>query len=329
MSRFFTLGLLFLIFSCQSLSDLGVLVPPTVDQDPDLPRLSVNVAGRQRFLHLRTFGNAANPHLYFLHGSFTDMRPYQNILEALAVRYFVVAWDQRGCGLSERIAEDEFTLESAREEVVAVKNQLSFNQKITLIGHSWGGGLASAFTSAFPGQVAQLVLMEPIPLKDSDMQKLFKTIVEFSYENESWNQMARHGQALSPKDHEQLDYRGNLILRSTMTKSYHCDEKNPPEWQVSRVGAFVEYVRNKRLGSLSGTQYTFHYNFVEGMDRFQDSVLILGGSCSSLGYKTQLKYSKPHFPSAHVVEIKQAGHRMNVEQFEAVMSALKTYLNAF
>jgi proline iminopeptidase len=315
-----------LLFGCEKIDDLGVLVPPTVDQDPNLPSVSVNVAGRQRLIHVRTFGNANNSVLFVLHGSFTDTRAYRNICESLSDKYYVVIWDQRGCGLSERITEDEFTLETAVDEINAMKNIYSPTSKVTIIGQSWSGGLATLYTSKNPEKVEQLLLIEPMPLTGDDMQKLFKIIVEFRYDNGSWNNLARHGQAISPRDHEQIDYRAMMILRSTMTSGYHCDGKNPPEWPVHRVGGFLEYVRNKRLGNpMSG----FTYNFVDGIQNYTDTVRILGGSCSSLGYAMQSQYSKPHFPNAEVVEIKNAGHRMNMEKFDEVMQAIQSFLKEY
>ncbi len=314
------------ILGCERMDDVGVLVPPTVDQDPHLPGLSIHIAGHQRLIHLITFGRSDNPPLFFLHGSYTDMYPYENLCESLSDNYFVVVWDQRGCGLSERITEAEFTLETAVEEIDAVKEVYAPHRKITLLGHSWGGGLATLYTSKNPENVEQLVLIEPMPLIGFDMQKLFKTIVNFRYDNGSWNNMARHGLALRPQTHEQLDYQALMILRSTMTANYHCDGNNPPTWQVHRVGGFIEYVRNKRLGNpISG----FKYDFTDGIKNFSDTVLILGGSCSSLGAHMQRTYSQPHFRCAKVIEIQDAGHRMNVEKFEEVMHAIKAFLKAY
>jgi len=170
------------------------------------------------------------------------------------------------------------------------------------------------------------LLIEPMPLTGDDMKKLFKTIVAFHYNNGSWNSLARHGQAISPKDHEQIDYRAMMILRSTMTAGYHCDGNNPPAWPIHRVGGFLEYIRNKRLGNpISG----YNYNFTNGIQNYQDTILILGSSCSSLGYDMQKQYSKPHFPNAEVVEIKNAGHRMNMEKFDEVISTIKSFLKEY
>ncbi|MCU0419962.1 MAG: alpha/beta hydrolase [Cyclobacteriaceae bacterium] len=315
-----------IFIACQDINDLGVLVPPTVDQDGNLPRVTVNVAGHQRLIHVRTFGNSANPVLFVLHGSYSDTRAYRNICESLSDRYYVVIWDQRGCGLSERISEEEFTLESAVEEIDRMKEIYSPQLPVTILGHSWGGGLTTLYTSARPTNVAQLLLIEPMPLTGDDMQQLFKTIVDFSYFDETWNNLARHGEAISPQGHAQIDYRAMMILRSTMTSGYHCDGNNPPEWPIHRVGGFVEYVRSKRLGNpISG----FTYDFRNGILGYTSEVLILGGSCSSLGYQMQVTYSQPHFANARVIEIKNAGHRMNMEQFPTVITEIKNFLNEY
>ncbi len=72
------------LISCQKIDDIGVLVPPTVDQDTNLPSVSINVAGKERLVHVRTFGSTSNPVLFVLHGSFTDTRAYRNICESLS-----------------------------------------------------------------------------------------------------------------------------------------------------------------------------------------------------------------------------------------------------
>lgn len=323
-------SLIFLLFllllSCQGINDIGVLVPPTVDQDLNLPSVKVTVSGKQRLLHVRTFGNPSNPPLFLFHGSYSDLRAYKNICEGLMSKYFVVLWDQRGCGLSERISEEEFTLVSALDEINEMKKIYSPQNKVTILGHSWGGGLATFYTSKYPENVEQLLLIEPMPLTGEDMQKVHTTIIDFTYNNGSWNNLSRHGHAVSSLDHNQIDYRAMMILKSTMTSGYHCNKVTPPDWPIHRVGGFIENVRNSRLGSLNGTTYMFNYNFTNGIQNFKDTVLILGGSCSSLGYQMQSAYSKKHFPNCRVVEIKNAGHRMNMEQFDVVMFEISSFL---
>jgi proline iminopeptidase len=127
--------------------EVGALVPPTAEQDPALPQEPLTVAGRRRAVHLRTFGDTTRPVLLVLHGGpaadFRLMLP----LAALADRYFVVMWDQRGAGLSEQVSSPELALDTFDEEIAAVKARFAPQQRVTLMGHSFGGSLATRFAA--------------------------------------------------------------------------------------------------------------------------------------------------------------------------------------
>jgi len=72
----------FLLAGClQDPTDYGALVPPTVDQAPELPSLPINIDGQYRLIHYRTFGDPANPTLFIMHGSLSDMRAYLPLQE--------------------------------------------------------------------------------------------------------------------------------------------------------------------------------------------------------------------------------------------------------
>lgn len=89
----------------------GTHVPPTVDQDPNLPGLDIVVRGVQRRIHHRAFGDPNGPMLVVLPGSASDTRAYLP-LQALADEYRVEMWDLPGNGLSERVPADELDYSS-------------------------------------------------------------------------------------------------------------------------------------------------------------------------------------------------------------------------
>lgn len=106
---------------CLDASSSGALVPPTADEDYALPQISMEIAGHTRAVHLTTYGVATQPVLLVLHGSLADhraLRPFQ----VLSERYFVVMWDQRGNGLSERITQEDLI---EREEAITLSKQCS------------------------------------------------------------------------------------------------------------------------------------------------------------------------------------------------------------
>jgi proline iminopeptidase len=306
--------------ACLDPGDPGNLVPPTVDEDPALPRLDVTVAGHTRGLHLERFGDPAAPPLLFLHGTYSDYRHLRPLALALSDRYHVIVWDQRGAGLSERITREEFTLDAAVEEIDAVREALVPGEPVTLFGHSWGGGLAAMYAGRHPDEVEQMVLAEPMPLDQELMTEQAQEILDLDYLNPVWNDTGRMGAWLPLDEHAALDARAELVLESGMTR-YFCDPEHPtpiPRW---RVGGYLEWARNQVL--LDGPRWT--YDFTIGLEDYEEPVLILGGSCGALGAAFQREQAS-RFPSVAVVEIEDAGHRLTVERPSAVLQAARAYL---
>jgi proline iminopeptidase len=314
---------------CAAPSDVGALVPPTADQDPALPQARLEVAGRRRAIHLESFGDPAHPLLLVLHGSLGDFRAFRPF-EVLSDRYFVVMWDQRGNGLSERIEEDEYDWDSVVEEIDRVRERFAPGAPATLLGHSFGAMYAALYTSRYPERVAQLALLEPGGLNGAIFTETYDSIINVDLFDEGMNEMFWQNELLSPSSHEAMDYRALMILLNGKQTNYFCDPDHPPHYPVWRPGAHVEYLRGLRMGAKAGFgSPSFEFDFAHGLDQFPRKVLILGGTCSALGADFQRRYHVPLFADAEVVTIQDTGHRLFVEQFEAVLVALHAYLAAY
>jgi len=70
----------------------------------------------------------------------------------------VIALDQRGHGRSDKPA-GEYTMPTLLADVEAVLEALGVNEKIILVGHSFGGAIACEFALAHPQRVERLVLI--------------------------------------------------------------------------------------------------------------------------------------------------------------------------
>jgi proline iminopeptidase len=317
------------VHGCASASDPGALVPPTADQDPALPQIAMTVAGRTRAVHVETYGEPSSPPLLVLHGSLSDLRALRMFAE-LSDRYFVVLWDQRGNGLSERIGADEYTFESVDEEIRLMVGRYGGGRPATLIGHSFGAMYATMFTARHPTSVDQLVLAEPAGLTGQIFGETADQILDVDLLEPDMNRMFWQNEVLSPRSHEAMDYRALMMLLSGRQTRYFCHPDAPPRWPVWRPGAYVEYLRGLRMGTGGGfATPRFDFDFVSGIERYRDEVLILAGSCSALGPAFQARHHVPLFPSARLVTIEPAGHRMFVEQPDAVLDAVRGYLRAY
>src|SRR5262245_3637719 len=84
---------------CLDPGEPGNLVPRTVEEDLDLPRIEVNGT----ILHAEAFGDPQAPMIMVLHdgpgGDYRGLLPYKVLADE---GYYVVFWDHRGSGLSKR-----------------------------------------------------------------------------------------------------------------------------------------------------------------------------------------------------------------------------------
>lgn len=317
------------VTGCAEADDAGAIVPPTADRDLALPQITVEVAGRRRAIHLQTFGDPANPPLLLLHGSLGDHRALR-MFSALADRYFVVMWDQRGNGLSERVTAEEYTWDSVVEEIGAVQARFAAGRPVALVGHSFGAMYAALYTSRRPADVAELALLEPGGLNGHIFQETYGDIINVDLFDPGMTEMLWQNEVLTPSSHEAMDYRALMMLYNGRQTNYHCDPEHPVRLPVWRPGAYVEYVRGLRMGTGGGfSSPKFDFDFAAGLDTYPHSVLIVAGTCSALGPAFQSRYHVPLFKQAQVVTIQNAGHRLFVEQPDDVLTALRAYLSAY
>lgn len=313
------------IAGCLQIEDVGALLPATVDQDPGLPRLSIEAAGHTRLLHGRILGDPDSPALIILHGSLGDHRAFLDF-DILAERYEVVLFDQRGNGLSERIDPEEYTEASVIEEIRAVKALVSPDAPVNLIGHSFGGMYAALFASRYPEEVDQMALLEPGGLTGTIFTETFRDIIDVNLLAPELNAMLWQSEVLTPDTHAAIDHRVLMYLLGG-AGNYYCDPEDPPPLPVWRPGGVVDGRRPAVLGSEGG--FSFHHDFARGLDTFPREVLLVGGNCSALGADYQRTWHAPLFADARVVEMEGVGHRMPSEATARVLEVLMDYLVAY
>ena len=155
-----------LFFSCTKerlINEPGNLVPLTVDQDPGLPSITVNGV----MLHSEAYGHPDSTIIVCIHGGpGGDYRYMLNLKDLADYGYRVVFYDQIGSGLSERFPKSSYTslgtgaLDMIYDELsgVIAHYRTHPNQKVFLIGHSWGAMLATAYAGKYPNAIQGLAI---------------------------------------------------------------------------------------------------------------------------------------------------------------------------
>ena len=308
------------LFSCTKILNeeaSGMLVPPTADQDAKLPQINITVAGHTRAIHLQTFGNAANPPVYILHGGpGADFRLFLP-LQKLADSFYVVMWDSRGAGLSERITKDELSVESFDEEVAQVKAAISPNKEVTLIGHSFGGNVFARYAAKHPQDVDKLILITPGKLglennaKSNGGDVSFLDGQDFFWQNE----------ILSSKDHATADYKAVELLPQS-SRHWTCNNSIITNYPFWRFGAYHYYIVQKNVANLPKD-----FKWAQGIENFKGTITLITGTCGALSLDFQ-KANLPSIPRADLKIISGAGHiSLFTDYADSTIAAIRAALH--
>ena len=108
--------------------------------------------------HRRAFvRTGSGPVLLLLHGLGCDHTTWSRVIDSLAKRYTVIAPDLLGHGLSDKPRAD-YSVGGYANGMRDLLTVLGID-KVTVVGHSFGGGVAMQFAYQFPERTERLVLV--------------------------------------------------------------------------------------------------------------------------------------------------------------------------
>jgi proline iminopeptidase len=250
-------------------------------------------------------------------------------LQALADDYFVVFYDQLGAGLSERVPAEQLTLHSSLADLDLFVDYYGQNDPVSLIGHSWGGMLASAYLGYAPQKVEKAVLAEPGFLNAAEFENwmAFQSSL-ISGPEYLWVALRSGFEAQhvnGPDAYAADDYLiGEGILpyfTNHPDNPYHCPGEpfDAPHWRWGAVAgnAIPAAATEADLNSLS--------DHAAGYDK---PVLFLAGECDTwIGPELQAKHAAL-YPNARLEVIGDAGHDMFWDNPEQTLAVVRAFLDS-
>ena len=132
----------------------------------ELPRRAVDALGIETNYYITGEGN--DNYILLLHGMTSSGDAYRELMVGLADEYCLIAPDLPGFGFSEMT--QPYRLSHLVEWVAAFRDALDL-PACPLIGHSFGGVLATRFILAHPEDVTRLVLLAPALLARQHIPK--------------------------------------------------------------------------------------------------------------------------------------------------------------
>lgn len=125
-------------------------------------------------------GNATSNHtVLLLHGKNFSGAYWARTIAALTEEgYRVIAPDQIGFGKSSKPINFQYSFHALARFTNALLDEVGAG-RITVVGHSMGGMVATRFALMYPDQTEQLVLVNPIGLEDWKRKVPYRTIDEW------------------------------------------------------------------------------------------------------------------------------------------------------
>lgn len=322
--KYITLFLfLFWIFSsCEKLDPdkPGNLVPATVIENPALSSIQLSTTK----LYYQTYGEEDSSKIFILEGGPGDDFLYLLELNKtvnnwnLSKNYQVIYHDYRGCGLSQRHPLSELTMQHTLEDLEELIDKFAPNEKVILIGHSYGGVVAAQYINQHPERVKGAVFIEPGALSVK-INKNLSVANNVNLLGKDINEIIWIKQMIGMDNHEKADYYYAVarINRQNKKRGVSCPFLNSRGGAASAIAIAINEVS-------SGD-----YDYTKNLTNYSDSVLFISSDQSDLGYDFQEKEQVYFFNKHKHIKITESGHNGLINcQTDQTLTHIKTYLES-
>jgi EmrB/QacA subfamily drug resistance transporter len=100
----------------------------------------------------------SGPAVLLVHGLFDDSLTWRKVIPALACSHTVIAPDLFGHGESDAPSDGDYSLTGHAGTLYDLLEVLG-HHRVTIVGHSFGGGIAMSFAYKYPGRVRRMALI--------------------------------------------------------------------------------------------------------------------------------------------------------------------------
>lgn len=259
-----------------------------------------------------------------LHGKNFAAAYWEPTIRFLSARgYRVIAPDQIGFGKSSKPAHYQYSFQQLARNTNAVLDAAGV-ARVSVVGHSMGGMLATRYALTFPERVEKLVLVNPIGLEDWKLVVPYRSI-------DQWYEQELKATPESVREYQRTSYYGGTwkpeyekLIETTVGVLKHRDYPRiawssaltydmvftqPVVYEFPQLKVPTLLVIGQRDRTALGRAWV------------SKEVAATMGDYPALGRKAAAA-----IPGARLVEIAGVGHLPQVEAFEAYSQALADFL---
>ncbi|MDT0650294.1 alpha/beta fold hydrolase [Autumnicola edwardsiae] len=270
---------------------------------------------------------AENPNgetVMLLHGKNFNGAYWETTIEALSAEGFdVLVPDQIGFGKSSKPNHFQYTFQQLAFNTKKLSDSLEI-EKMSVLGHSMGGMLATRFALMYPEVTENLILVNPIGLED------WKLKIPYQSVNDWYKQELK-------KDYEAIkNYQKENYYAGDWNENYAEWAKLLAGWTLHEDYPIIAWNAALTYDMILTQPVIYEFNELQvptlliigtrdrtalGKNLVSEEVKATMGLYDQLGEKTRDK-----IPDAKLVEIEDVGHLPHIEAFDRFISPLLDYL---
>jgi proline iminopeptidase len=249
-------------------------------------------------IHYRTYGKG-DPLLIINGGPGMNSNGFATLADSLSSDRMVILYDQRGTGKSTLpgISNKTISMKGMLDDLEVLRKGLHIN-RWTILGHSFGGMLASYYAANYPERVNALILSSSGGIDLELLQYVNRNIQ----------------QRLSEKDRQSLEYWNNKIAGGDTSHAARLQRGMAlapaylyhPKY-ISQVAERLTQGNTLINNLLWDDMRTIHFNCADSLATFSKPVLIIQGKQDIIEEKTARK-AQSILKNSQVVLLDHCGH---------------------
>lgn len=262
--------------------------------------------------------------IMLFHGKNFSGAYWEEVANALLNEGFrVIMPDQVGFGKSSKPVHLQYSFQLLAQHTRQLLDSLQIS-KVSVVGHSMGGMLATRFSLMYPDNVEKLVLENPIGLEDWKLKVPYSSV-------DSWYQ-------------RELSQNYDKIRKYQQENYYHGTWKPAYDKWVNMLAGWTLHPDYKRVAWNSALTYDmiFTQPVVYEFDQLKMPVLLIIGQAdrtalgkqeapaevrSTLGnYPVLGKITRQKIKNAQLAELENIGHLPHIEAFDQFIKPLIAFL---
>jgi len=237
----------------------------------------------------------------------------------LSENHLVVFYDQRGCGRSRsELTENQINVPNFINDIEAIRKALNAD-KITLLGHSWGGFLGMKYAIQYPDAVHKLILLDTMPASQEEFTEFIVEVTKRLAPIHDELQALEATEIYQSGDPETVEKQLKLVFKTYLHDPNNIDKLH---FNLTRE-AF--HSGAKVFALLCDQIFLKPYDIFADLPKIKSPTLILHGDNDPISYK-MAEHIHQSIPHAQFVKIEHCGHFPFVEQADELFPVIQKFL---